>query len=303
MIHMHLTAEDVEKLLDLDALIADMRDALIALSAGKVVQPVRSVLTTSEPPGWFALMPAIHGDVMGAKLVTVFPKNAGTALPTHQAVILLFSAETGEPLATLDGRVITAWRTAAVSALATQALAPTGASVLTILGSGVQARTHLAALQRVRKFAEVYVWSRNVEHAAQFAQETGARVTLLEEAVGAADVICTVTHSSEPFVCGEWLKPRVHINAVGAVGLIHRELDDAVMHNAAVVVEQRAAALNESAEIVSTGSPIYAELGELLAQTKPRPAAPKTIYKSLGVAVEDVSAARLIWRKALVTNH
>ena len=303
MIHMHLTAEDVEKLLDLDALIADMRDALIGLSAGKVVQPVRTVLTTSEPPGWFALMPAIHGDVMGAKLVTVFPKNAGTALHTHQAVILLFSAETGEPLVTLDGRVITAWRTAAVSALATQALAPEEASVLTILGSGVQARTHLAALKRVRTFSEVCVWSRNAEHAARFAEETGARVTLLEEAVGAADVICTVTHSSEPFVRGQWLKPRVHINAVGAVGLVHRELDDAVMHNAAVVVEQRAAALNESAEIVSTGSPIYAELGELLAQTKPRPAAHKTVYKSLGVAIEDVSAARLIWRKALVANH
>src|SRR5580658_3514419 len=131
---MHLTAEDVEKLLDPDELIATMRDALIALSAGKVVQPVRTVLTTADPPGWFALMPAIHSDVMGAKLVTVFPKNAGTPLHTHQAVILLFSAQTGEPLATLDGRVITAWRTAAVSALATETLAPKDARVLTILG-------------------------------------------------------------------------------------------------------------------------------------------------------------------------
>jgi ornithine cyclodeaminase/alanine dehydrogenase-like protein (mu-crystallin family) len=298
MILMHLTAEDVEKLLDLEALIADMRDALIALSAGKVVQPVRSVLTTSDPPGWFALMPAIHGDVMGAKLVTVFPKNAGTPLHTHQAVIVLFSAQTGEPLATLDGRVITAWRTAAVSAVATQILAPPDARILAMLGSGVQARTHLAALQRVHKFAEVRVWSRNAEHAAQFANEIGARSMSLEEAVGGADVICTVTHSSEPFLRGEWLKPRVHINAVGAVGLIHRELDDAVMQNAAILVEQRAAAMSESAEIVSSGSAIYAELGELLAQTKLHPAAPKTIYKSLGVAIEDVSAARLVWRKA-----
>jgi thiomorpholine-carboxylate dehydrogenase len=298
MIHMHLTAEDVEKLLDLDALIADMRDALIALSAGKVVQPVRAVLTTVEPPGWFALMPAIHGDVMGAKLVTVFPQNAGTALPTHQAVILLFSAQSGEPLATLDGRVITAWRTAAVSALATQILAPPEARVLTILGSGVQARTHLAALKRVRQFDEVRVWSRNPEHAAQFAHESGARVMALEHAVRDADVICTVTHSQEAFLRGDWLKPRVHINAVGAVGLTAREMDDAVMRNAAIVVEQRSAAGKESAEIVSSGSAIYAELGELLAQTKALPNAGKTIYKSLGVAIEDVSAARLIWRKA-----
>ncbi len=295
---MHLNAEDVEKLMDLDELIADMKDALIALSAGKVVQPVRMVLTTAEPPGWFALMPAIHGDVMGAKLVTVFPKNAGTSLHTHQAVILLFSAQTGEPLASLDGRVITAWRTAAVSALATQVLAPADARVLTILGSGVQARTHLAALRRVHAFSEVLVWSRNAEHAAEFAGETGARVAPLEDAVRSADVLCTVTHSAQAFVWGEWLKPRVHINAVGAVGLVARELDDAVMQNAAVVVEQRAAAMNESAEIVSSGASIYAELGELFGQSKPRPSASKTIYKSLGVAIEDVSAARLIWRKA-----
>jgi thiomorpholine-carboxylate dehydrogenase len=296
---MHLTAEDVEKLLDLDELISTMRDALIALSAGKVVQPVRTVLTTTNPPAWFGLMPAIYEDVMGAKLVTVFPKNAGTQLGTHQAIIQLFSAKTGEPLATLDGRVITAWRTAAVSALATQILAPPYARVLTILGSGVQARTHLAALKRVRNFAEVRIWSRTPEHAARFAKETGAEPRALEDAVRGADVICTVTHSSEAFVRGEWLKPRVHINAVGAVGLVARELDDSVMDQAAVIVEQRAAAVVESAEIIGSASPICAELGELLAQAKPLPTAPKTIYKSLGVAIEDVSAARRIWQKAV----
>lgn len=296
---MHLSAEDVERLLNLDELIAKMRDALIALSAGKVVQPVRTVLTVADPPGWFALMPAIHEDVMGAKLVTVFPKNAGTSLYTHQAVILLFSAQTGEPLATLDGRVITAWRTAAVSALATRALAAKDARVLTILGSGVQARTHFAALRRVHSFAEVRVWSRTAEHAASFAREIGAQVMSLENAVRDADVICTVTHSAEPFVRGEWLKERVHINAVGSVGLVARELDDAAMQNAAVVVEQRASAMSESAEIVNSGSAIYAELGELLGQSKPCPGTSKTVYKSLGVAIEDVCAARLIWQKAM----
>jgi thiomorpholine-carboxylate dehydrogenase len=300
---MHLTAEEVEKLLDLDELIAEMRDALIALSAGKVVQPVRSVLTTEEPPGWFALMPAIHGDVMGAKLVTVFPRNAGTDLDTHQALIVLFSARTGEPLATLDGRAITAWRTAAVSALATQELAQPEARVLTILGSGVQARTHFTALSKVREFAEVRVWSRTPENAARFAEEIGAKVMDLEEAIRGADVICSVTHASEPFVRGEWLKERVHLNAVGAVGLAARELDDAVMHGAAIIVEQRKAAERESAEIMCSGSEIYAELGEMLAQTKAKPRQSKTIYKSLGVAVEDVSAARMIWAKSLpLTN-
>jgi ornithine cyclodeaminase/alanine dehydrogenase-like protein (mu-crystallin family) len=296
---MHLTAEDVEELLDLDELIIEMRDALIALSAGRVMQPVRTVLTTREPAGWFALMPAIHGDVMGAKLVTVFPQNAGTRLATHQALIALFSARTGEPLATLDGRTITAWRTAAVSALATQELAQPEARVLSILGSGVQARTHFTALQKVREFAEVRVWSRTREHAARFARETGAMAMALEEVVRGGDVICSVTHASEAVVRGEWLKERVHVNAVGAVGLAARELDDEAMREAAVVVEQRAAAERESAEIVRSGAPIYAELGEILAATKAKPTEGKTVYKSLGVAVEDVSAARMIWRKAL----
>ena len=218
-------------------------------------------------------------------------------------MILLFSARTGEPLATLDGRVITAWRTAAVSALATHVLAPPDARVLTILGSGVQARTHLTALNKVSKFAEVRVWSRTPENAARFARETGARVFDLEEAVRGADVICSVTHASEPFVRGEWLKERVHINAVGAVGLEARELDVQATNGAAIVVEQREAAERESAEVVRSGASIYAELGEIMAQTKVRPEHGKTVYKSLGVAVEDVSAARMIWRRALFRHN
>jgi thiomorpholine-carboxylate dehydrogenase len=295
---MHLAAEDVEKLLNLDDLIAEMSDALIALSAGKVVQPVRTVLAVDDPPGRFALMPAIHGDVMGAKLVTVFPQNAGTDLHTHQAVIVLFSARSGEPLATIDGRVITAWRTAAVSALATQALAPRGARVLTILGSGVQARTHCAALRKVYPFEEIRVWSRTPEHAVRFAQENGAQAMELEEAVRGADVICTVTDAHEAFVRGDWLKEHVHINAVGAIGPDARELDNEAIWGAAVVVESREAARSESKEILASGSVIYAELGELLAGSKAQPENRKTVYKSLGVAIEDVSAAAMIWRKA-----
>jgi thiomorpholine-carboxylate dehydrogenase len=212
---------------------------------------------------------------------------------------VLFDARTGEPLATLDGRVITAWRTAAVSALATQELARPDARVLTILGSGVQARTHLAALKKVREFAEVNVWSRTPENAARFARETGAKVMDLEEAVRGADVICSVTHASDALLRGEWLKERVHVNAVGAVGMAARELDDEAMRGAGIVVEQREAAERESAEIVRSGAVIYAELGEVLAQTKAKPEQGKTVYKSLGVAVEDISAARMLLQKAV----
>jgi thiomorpholine-carboxylate dehydrogenase len=147
------------------------------------------------------------------------------------------------------------------------------------------------------------VWSRTPENAARFAEEIGARVVDLEEAIRGADVICSVTHAREAFVRGDWLKERVHVNAVGAVGLAARELDDAVMQGAGIVVEHRKAAERESAEIMCSGSGIYAELGEILAQTKAMPQQRKTVYKSLGVAVEDVSAARLIWRKSLpLTN-
>jgi thiomorpholine-carboxylate dehydrogenase len=259
--------------------------------------PVRSVVRVQED-SWFGIMPAVYQDVFGAKLVTVFPGNAGSPFHTHQAQIQLFDSATGEPLATLDGRVITAWRTAAVSALATDFLARPDAQVLTILGSGVQARTHLAALTKVRNFTEVRVWSRTTEHAADFARETGAVLMGLEQAVRGADVVCTLTNLTEAFLDGAWLKDSVHVNAVGSVGLQKRELADSAMRGAAVIVESRAAALSESAEILQSGVAIYAELGELFAGTTPKPAAGKTIYKSLGVAVEDIAAARLIYRKA-----
>ena len=294
----HFSAEDVERLLNLDELMHEMRTALYELSAGRVVMPVRSVVRVAED-SWFGVMPAVYQDVFGAKLVTVFPGNAGTPFHTHQAQIQLFDSATGEPLATMDGRVITAWRTAAVSAVATDFLARPDAQVLTILGSGVQARTHLSALAKVRNFTEVRVWSRTSEHAATFARETGAVLMELEQAVCGADVVCTVTNSNGAFLLGDWLKNSVHINAVGSVGMHKRELDNKAMHGASVVVESRAAALSESAEIVQSGSTIYAELGELFAGLKAKPPTGRTIYKSLGVAVEDIAAARLIYRKAI----
>jgi ornithine cyclodeaminase/alanine dehydrogenase-like protein (mu-crystallin family) len=290
----------VRQLLQLQELLPAMEKALIEFSAGRVTQPLRSIVPVAAHEGWFALMPAVYGDVFGAKLVTVFPNNAQRGLDTHLAAIHLFRAETGEPLAIMDGRFITAWRTAAVSAIATRELAHPNAGVLAILGSGVQAHTHFEALRQQRRFEEVRVWSRTPEHARRFAAEIGATAMPAEEAVRDADVIVTATGASEPIVCGEWVKSGAYLNAVGAVGLQARELDEELMRSAAVVVESRESARHESAEIVHSGASVYAELGELLGGTVGKPNAGTTVvFKSLGIAVEDVAAARLVYQAAL----
>ena len=296
-----ISEEDVERLLNVNELRDAMEQALMAFSSGQVTQPVRSVVRVGEHDGWFGLMPAVYGDLMGAKLVTVYPKNAGRGIHTHNAVIQLFRAETGEPLATLGGRTITALRTAAVSALATRELASEFATTLAILGSGVQARAHYRALQQVREFAETRVWSRTSEHARQFAEEIDARVAAsAEEAVRGADVIVTVTSSTEPILQGAWLKEGAHVNAVGAVGLAARELDEEAMIRSAVVVESREAAREESGEIRRAGVRIYAELGEIFAGAVAKPKCASTVYKSLGIAVEDIAAAKLVVEKRLL---
>jgi thiomorpholine-carboxylate dehydrogenase len=296
---MFLDEERVQALLRWDELLPVIEKALIDFSAGRVIQPVRTIIPVLEQAGFFGIMPAVYGDVMGTKLVSVFPRNAHRGLHTHLASIHLFRADTGEPLAVMDGRVITAWRTAAVSALATQVLSPENARVLAILGSGVQARTHLHALKLVRSFEEVRIWSRTPEHAERFAAETGATCTSAERAVRGADIVVTVTNACEPVLCGTWLKQGAHVNAVGAVGTKPRELDDDALKNAVVVVESRASALQESAEILQSGAQIYAELGELLAGMRPKPEGRTTVFKSLGIAVEDVAAAQLVYRQAM----
>ncbi len=283
----------VARVLRYETLVPAMERALIDFSAGKVVQPVRSILPVEAYKGFFGLMPAVYGDIMGAKLVTLFPGNAGTALPTHQGIIALLRATTGEPLAVLDGRLITEMRTAAVTAVATKHLASPSARTLAILGSGVQARAHFAALQTVRKFDEVYVWSRNAAHSQQLASEIGARSTTAEDAVRNADVIVTVTATAEPIVFGQWLKSDALVCAVGAVGPTRRELDTAAMQGA-VIVDSRQAAAVESGDILLAGATIYAELGEILAGKVPRPSATNVVFKSLGLAVEDLAAAKLV---------
>ena len=283
----------VRRVLRYESLIPAMERALADFCAGKVVQPVRSILNVAEHHGFFGVMPAVYGDLMGAKLVTLYPRNAGTALPTHQGIIALLRATTGEPLAMMDGRLITEMRTAAVTAVAIKHLSKADAKVLAILGSGVQARAHFAALRCVREFEEVRVWSRNDINARTLAGEIGARAMSAEEAVRDADVVVTVTHASQPVLLGKWVKPGALVAAVGAVGAHNREVDSEAMQGA-VVVDSREAALVEAGEILMSDASIYGELGEIVAGTKPKPTTERVVFKSLGLAVEDLAAARLV---------
>lgn len=294
-----ISEAEVERLLDSFELSAAMQRALIEFSAGRVTQPVRSIVPVTAFAGFMGLMPAVYGDVMGAKLVTVFPRNAARGLHTHDALVALFRAETGQPLAVLGGRIITERRTAAVSSLATRELSHPNARILAILGSGAQARSHYEALRHVRDFEEVRVWSRTPQHAAAFAEAIGARATSAEDAVAGADVIVTATSAQQPILRAEWLKPNAYINAIGAVGPNNHEIDAEAVRQAAIIVESRAAATVESAEVIQSGASIYAELGELLSGDRAKPPAGLTIYKSLGIAVEDIAAAKLVYEKLI----
>jgi thiomorpholine-carboxylate dehydrogenase len=242
-------------------------------------------------------MPA-SGESMGIKLVTFYPENAGTHLPTHMAVIALFDPKTGEPLALMDGRYITEIRTAAVSAVATDALAPRNPKVLTLLGAGVQAQAHFEMLRRVRRFEEVRVWNHHPEKAQRFAEAHGTKAMELEAAVRDADVIVTATSAREPVLKGEWLKSGAHVNAVGASRPDWRELDDEAMRNV-VIVDSYEGARKESGDVILSGATPFAELGEILNGTKRIEPGATTIFKSLGMAVEDVAAAKLVYEAAM----
>jgi ornithine cyclodeaminase/alanine dehydrogenase-like protein (mu-crystallin family) len=277
--------------------IPQMERALADFSSGRVVQPTRVMLPVAEHQGFLGLMPAYTGTALGTKLVAFYPHN--TDVPTHHATILLFEPETGEPLVTMDGRLITEVRTAAVSAVATERLARSDASVLAIIGSGVQARSHLEALTLVREFREVRVWS--PRRAEAFAEEHGVRAAAsAEEAVRGADVVVTATTSPTPVLSGGWLSPGAHVNAVGAPRPDWRELDDELLRRARVYVDSREAAIEESGDVIAAGE-IFAEIGEVAAGTKPgrQSADEVTLFKSLGLAVEDVATAELVYRKAL----
>jgi thiomorpholine-carboxylate dehydrogenase len=291
---LYLDYDQVREVLQMGDLIPVMEKALIDFSAGKVVQPMRTSFEVKPHGGYFYLMPA-YRDGLGVKIVTLYPSNAERGLPSHFATIFLLDPETGVPLAVMDGSLITEMRTAAVSAAATKLLAPPDARVLAFLGSGVQARSHFEAMSLVRDFDEVRVWSRPLESAQRFAEEVGARVTSAEDAVRGADVVVTVTTAQEPVLKGAWLKPGCHVNAIGAPRANWRELDDEVMKNV-VFVDSREAARVESGDVILSGAEIYAEIGEALAGEVEARSDETTIFKSLGMAVEDVAAAMLVYR-------
>ena len=292
---MFLDEQAVHDLLKMEDLIPVMATAMADLSAGKVVQPPRVMMPIADHQGFLGLMPA-YGGALGAKLVAFYPKNQG--IPSHHAMILLFRPETGEPLVTMDGRLITEMRTAAVSAVATRLLARPEASVLGILGSGVQARSHLEALRLVRTFREVRVWS--PRSAPAFAKQFGVRAAAsAEEAVRGADVVVVATTSQTPVLQGAWLAPGTHVNAVGAPRPTWRELDDDALGKAKLYVESREAAMLESGDVIASGR-IFAEIGDVVMGTRPGRQSPDevTLYKSVGVAVQDVVSAELVYRKA-----
>lgn len=287
----------VRSVLRMDALIEAVEAAFIEFSAGRVEQPVRQIVKSHE--GFLGSMPAGGPGVgLGVKLVAFYPGNAALGLHTHMAVIALFRPETGEPLAIMDGRLITEMRTAAASAVATRALARRDAAILAILGTGVQARAHVEALRLVRPLREVRIWGRNYGNAQRLADEVGAVATAsAEEAVSGADVVVTATSSAEPVLRGAWLASDAHVNAVGWSGPTGRELDDDVVREAFIVADSREAVLKEAGDILIPAVSIDAELGEILAGTKTVPDGKRTLFESVGIAVEDVAAASFVYKR------
>ncbi len=309
-----LTEADVRAVLSLGDLIPAMESALAAFSGGAVDQPVRTAIEL-RPRAFFGLMPAYdrRQAVLGAKLVSVVPENAARHLPTHLAAISLFDAETGELLAVMDGRYITELRTAAVSAISAKLLARADAAVLTILGSGVQARSHVAALRLVREFCEVRAWSPTAEHLARFAAECGVRAAAsAKEAVEGADVVLLATNMVTPALDDAWVAAGAHVIAIGACRPSQREIDPALVERARVFVDSRAAALAESGDIIQgiregrfDAKHICAELGEVIGGRSAGRTGPSeiTLFKSLGLAIEDVAAAALVYRRACETGR
>ena len=312
-----LSETQVRQLLDLDELIRALADAHIQYSTGKAVMPVRLVVPLPQIQGRLTSMPGFlnEDNSLGMKVVTYFQDNPKRGLPAILATIMLFSAETGELIAVMDGGYITAIRTACASALATQALANPGGTTLGILGAGVQARAHIEALARVRELKRIKIFSPSGVSAATIKQEMEKALSLsievaqtAEAVVRDSDLLVTVTTAKEPIVQAAWLKPGVHVNAVGSHRPDLREIDGATLARAKVVVDSRDAIMAECGDILLalkeksvSENVIHGEIGEVLAGTKPgRTSADEiTLYKSVGIAIQDVATADLVYRKAL----
>ena len=277
-------------------LIPCMRQAMIDFSAGRVQQPARRIMEVSRHGGYFGGMPAVSPNAMGAKLVAFYPRNAEKGLETHMALIALLDPETGRPLVTMDGGLITKMRTAAVTAAFVDAVAAPGVSSLAILGAGEQAESHLEALALVRDFSDICIWNRTPERAATLAHTVGGRAVGAEEAVRGADVVVATTGSSEPVISGQWIKAGAMVASVGWSGADGSELDAVTMANT-VIVDSREGALVESGNVRRWNADIRAELGEILDGSVTVDPAETVVFESIGMACQDLAAAALVTDK------
>jgi alanine dehydrogenase len=307
---------EVPQLLPMKECVEVMARAFSALARGDATMPLRQIVWLPEKIGALGLMPSYLNDLaaIGLKAVTFFPRNEGTDLDSHQGAVLLFEAARGRLLALIDATSVTAIRTAAVSALATRLLAREDADDLAIVGSGVQARTHLEAMLLVRKIRRVRVASKTVERARAFAERESARrgvsiipCATVQEAVTGADIVCTVTSAREPVLQGAWLSPGAHVNAVGSSVATARELDTNAVVRSRLFVDRRESALAEAGDFLipkkegAVGDAhILGELGDVLTGAVQGRTSPAdiTLFKSVGLAIEDVAAAQHIYAKA-----
>lgn len=307
----------ITRLLTMESCIGVMADVLATLARGGAVQPLRTVMPIPGAEGSvFALMPSFIGEprCVGVKVITVFPGNHGTRLDSHQGAVLLFDADDGRLLAMMDATAITAIRTAAVSGVATRLLARPDATELAILGSGVQARTHLEAMLLVRRIARVTIWSRDAGRAEALAEHARTRfgvdarvASSAADALRDAHIVCTTTSAREPVLSGAWLGAGMHVNAVGASVRSARELDTRAVVRSRLFVDRRESALREPGDILVpleegaiTPEHIVAEIGDLLVGTaEGRQSSDEiTLFKSLGLAVEDLAAAHWLYERA-----
>jgi len=312
-----LTHAEVERLLPMEECIGVMTEAMKALANGQVHNPLRMVVRPPDAAGLMGLMPSYIGGAnaaYGLKAVCVFPQNTAKGKDAHQGTVMLFSAETGELLALMNASAITAIRTAAVSGVATKLLAREDAGDLALLGSGVQAHTHIEAMACARPIRRCRVASRSFEHAQRFAAEMRARFAFpvepaesAEAAVRGADLIVTATNAREPVLKREWISPGAHLNVVGSSIPSTREVDTATMAAASLFVDRRESTLNEAGDYLFAAKDgaigpehIRAEIGEVLVGAKPGRTSPDeiTLFKSLGLAVEDLASAQYVFSKA-----
>jgi ornithine cyclodeaminase len=307
--------QEVNKWLPMDECMDVMADTLKMLSRGRAENPLRHIMWLPDKSGLIGMMPAVLGDssVMGLKAISVFPGNHATDYDSHQGTVMLFETQNGRLLAVMDAGKITAIRTAAVSGVAARLLAREDAAELAILGSGVQARTHLEAMGIARNLTGVRVWSRKFENAKKFAGQASAQSRIpinafdtVREAVDGADIICTVSSATEPILKGEWISPGTHINAVGSSVPFARELDTAAVVKSKLFVDRRESTLNEAGDFLFPKKEgaidddhIKGEIGDLLlGELDGRDSTEEiTLFKSLGLAVEDVASARHIFQK------